>query len=52
MVEMAEDSTWTDVRLGRLHRLTQEGFEEFVMYLLRGLDLETDSGWWHEGSGD
>jgi restriction system protein len=32
---IAEDSTWTDVLLGRLHRLAPEGFEEFVMYLLR-----------------
>jgi len=44
-----EDTGWTDVLLTRLHRLTPEGFEEFVMYLLRTYDLElTRVG----GSGD
>jgi len=36
----AEDTGWTEVLLSRLHRLTPEGFEEFVMYLLRSYDLE------------
>lgn len=44
-----EDTGWTDVLLNRLHRLSPEGFEEFVMYLLRTYDLElTRVG----GSGD
>jgi restriction system protein len=36
----AEDTGWTEVLLSRLHRLTPEGFEEFVMYLLRTYGLE------------
>jgi restriction system protein len=36
----AEDTGWTEVLLDRLHRLTPDGFEEFVMYLLRTYDLE------------
>lgn len=36
----AEDTGWTEVLLDRLHRMTPEGFEEFVMYLLRTYDLE------------
>ena len=45
----AESTGWTEVLLSRLHRLTAEGFEEFVMYLLRAYDLElTRVG----GSGD
>jgi restriction system protein len=36
----AEDTGWTGVLLARLHRLTPEGFEEFVMYLLRTYGLE------------
>jgi len=44
-----EDTGWMNVLLTRLHRLTPEGFEEFVMYLLRSYDLElTRVG----GSGD
>jgi restriction system protein len=35
-----EDTGWTDVLLNRLHELTPDGFEEFVMYLLRTYDLE------------
>jgi restriction system protein len=35
----AEGTGWTEVLLDRLHRLTPEGFEEFVMYLLRTYDL-------------
>jgi restriction system protein len=36
----AEDTGWAEVLLSRLHRLTAEGFEEFVMYLLRTYGLE------------
>jgi restriction system protein len=36
----AEDAGWTDALLNRLHQLTPEGFEEFVMYLLRTYGLE------------
>jgi restriction system protein len=36
----AESTDWTEVLLSRLHRLTAEGFEEFVMYLLRAYNLE------------
>lgn len=35
-----EDTGWTDVLLSRLHELTPDGFEEFVMYLLRTYNLE------------
>ena len=35
-----EDTGWTDVLLNRLHELTPDGFEEFVMYLLRTYNLE------------
>jgi restriction system protein len=35
-----EDTGWTDVLLTRLHQLTPDGFEEFVMYLLRTYNLE------------
>ena len=46
---LPEDTGWTDALLTRLHHLTPEGFEEFVMYLLRTYDLElTRIG----GSGD
>ena len=45
----AEDTGWTDVLLSRLHQLSPEGFEEFVMYVLRTYGLElTRVG----GSGD
>jgi len=37
---LAEDTGWTDVLLNRLHRLTPDGFEEFVLYLLRTFGLE------------
>jgi restriction system protein len=36
----SEDNRWTEVLLNRLHKLTPEGFEEFVMYLLRTYELE------------
>ena len=38
--ELAEDTGWTEVLLNRLHHLTPEGFEEFVLYLLRAFGLE------------
>jgi restriction system protein len=45
--ELADD--WKTVLLRRLHQLTPEGFEEFVLYLLRSYGLElTRVG----GSGD
>jgi restriction system protein len=42
----AGEEEWTEALLGRLHRLAPEGFEEFVMYLLRafGLQLERVGG--------
>lgn len=47
--EVGEDTTWREHLLGRLHRLSPEGFEEFVLYLLRTFGLElTRVG----GSGD
>lgn len=38
----ADDARWQDVLLARLHALTPDAFEEFVMYLLRlhGMELE------------
>jgi restriction system protein len=46
-----EDVGWIDVLLTRLHKLTPEGFEEFVMYLLRnyGLELTRVGGTGDEG---
>lgn len=38
--EVGEDASWKDVLLDRLHKLTPEGFEEFVLYLLRTYGLE------------
>lgn len=42
---------WQDVLLARLHRLTPDAFEEFVLYLLRtyGLELERVGGSGDEG---
>ena len=41
--------SWREILLGRLHRLTPDGFEEFVIYLLKTFGLElTRVG----GSGD
>ena len=42
---------WQDVLLARLHRLKPDGFEEFVLYLLRlyGLELERMGGTGDEG---
>ena len=46
-----EDTDWTDALLNRLHQLSPEGFEEFVMYLLRtyGLELTRVGGTGDEG---
>jgi len=47
--EIGEDTSWRELLLDRLHRLTPDGFEEFVLYLLRTFGLElTRVG----GSGD
>lgn len=56
-LEAAEDETpaseneWKQALLGRLHRLSPEGFEEFVLYLLRryGLSLRRVGGSGDEG---
>lgn len=42
---------WQDILLARLHRLSPDGFEEFVLYLLRlyGLELERVGGSGDEG---
>lgn len=42
---------WQDILLARLHRLSSDGFEEFVLYLLRlyGLELERVGGSGDEG---
>lgn len=46
-----EPERWQDVLLARLHRLSPDGFEEFVLYLLRlyGLELERVGGSGDEG---
>jgi restriction system protein len=47
--ETGEDKSWRDILVDRLHRLSPDGFEEFVLYLLRTFGLElTRVG----GSGD
>ena len=38
--EEGEDTAWRELLLDRLHRLSPEGFEEFVLYVLRTFDLE------------
>lgn len=45
------EPTWRDVLLARLHRLSADDFEEFVLYLLRlyGLELERVGGSGDEG---
>jgi restriction system protein len=45
------EPTWRDVLLARLHRLSPDDFEEFVLYLLRlyGLELERVGGSGDEG---
>lgn len=42
---------WQEILLGRLHRLSPEAFEEFVLYLLRlyGLELRRVGGTGEEG---
>jgi restriction system protein len=49
--EAAGQHTWRDVLLARLHRLSPDSFEEFVLYLLRlyGLELERVGGSGDEG---
>ncbi len=46
-----EPERWQDALLARLHRLSPDGFEEFVLYLLRlyGLQLERVGGSGDEG---
>jgi restriction system protein len=47
--DVAEESAWQEALLTRLHKLTPEGFEEFVIYLLKSYGMElTRVG----GSGD
>lgn len=51
-VETGEEAQkWQDVLLARLHRLSPDSFEEFVLYLLRlyGLELERVGGSGDEG---
>lgn len=45
------EERWQDVLLARLHRLSPDAFEEFVLYLLRlyGLELERVGGSGDEG---
>ncbi len=49
--EVGEDTSWQDCLLDRLHRLSPDGFEEFVLYLLRtfGLQLTRVGGSGDEG---
>lgn len=51
VVDPAAAPDWSDVLLGRLHRLTPTGFEEFVLFLLRryGLELRRVGGSGDEG---
>ncbi|HHX45763.1 MAG TPA: restriction endonuclease, partial [Brevibacterium sp.] len=46
-----EAQKWQDVLLARLHRLSPDSFEEFILYLLRlyGLELERVGGSGDEG---
>ena len=37
---LRESEEWKKVLLERLHRMSPEGFERFVLYLLRNYDLE------------
>ena len=49
MIDEEEDTSWQDALIERLHSLSNEGFEEFTMYLLRAYGLSlTRTG----GSGD
>lgn len=47
----SEDSSWRSDLLSRLHRLPPEGFEEFVIYVLKtyGMELERVGGSGDEG---
>lgn len=49
--EEAQDSDWKSQLLERLHRLPPEGFEKFIIYLLRrqGLQLQHTGGTGDEG---
>jgi restriction system protein len=49
--EVSGQSTWRDVLLARLHRLSPDSFEEFTLYLLRlyGLELARVGGSGDEG---
>jgi restriction system protein len=49
--EVSGPSSWREVLLARLHRLSPTSFEEFVLYLLRlyGLELERVGGSGDEG---
>jgi len=49
--EVTGQSTWRDVLLARLHRLSPDSFEELALYLLRlyGLELERVGGSGDEG---
>lgn len=50
-IDPDEDTAWTKHLLGRLHRMSPEGFEEFCLYLLRlfGLELTRRGGTGDEG---
>jgi restriction system protein len=50
-IEAGEDGAWREALLGRLHRLSPAGFEEFTLYLLRtfGLELTRVGGVGDEG---
>jgi restriction system protein len=52
--EVTGQSTWRDVLLARLHRLSPDSFEEFVLCLLRlyGLELQRVGGSGDEGIDD
>ena len=49
--EVTEDTTWRDHLLSRLHALSPDAFEEFVLYVLRayGLELTRVGGTGDEG---
>jgi restriction system protein len=39
-LEEAADTSWGEVLLTRIHRLSPDGFEEFVIYLLKSFGME------------
>lgn len=49
--EPDEDEAWREVLLTRLHQLTQDAFEHFVLYLLRsqGMELKRVGGTGDQG---